>query len=238
MSIFDADNFLDKMFNIFRIEQCEYRNGHDRDIITRNKMLGLGESPIPVSPKCILPPDMRADYILSSNRFECFVGEKRKWIEYSEIFDEDIHNIYDLMKLVALNGDFDKGLPMEESDEPEFDGAGFTQDDIWSWDPYWWNSYDYKPTPNYSKYWKVVAGSIENNILLHTKPGCKIRVRCVPITGISLSQAFRIELYVDEVEGEKCYWFNTDNILRGGLSKKNELFDSPSIIFRLLVTKD
>lgn len=231
MSIFDADNFLDKMFNIFHIEQCEYRNGHDRDIITRNKMLGIGESSVPVSRKCTLPLDMRADYVLSSNKFECFVGEKRRWIEYSEIFDEDIHSIRDLIKLVALNGDFDKNLPMEESDEPEFGGAGFTEADNW-----WWSTYE----PDYSKYWKVVAGSIENNILSHTKSGCKIRVRCVPINiGIfSLAQAFRIELYVDEVEGEKCYWFNTDNILRGGLSKKNALFDSPSIIFRLVLTKD
>ena len=232
MSIFDADKFLDKMFNIFYIDQCEYRNGHDRDIITRNKMLGLGESLTPVSRKCTLPPDMRADYVLSSNRFECFVGEKRKWIEYSEIFDEDINNIHDLIKLVALNGDFDKNLPMEESqshkfNEPEFDGP----------ENFYWFSYE--PAPDYSKYWKVVAGSIENNILSHVRPGCKVRVRCIPkYIGNSYSQIFRIELYVDEVEGEKCYWFNTDNILRGGLSKKNTLFDSPSIIFRLILTKN
>ena len=234
MSIFDADKFLDKMFNIFHIEQCEYRNGHDRDIITRNKMLGIGESSVPVSRKCTLPPDMRSDYVLSSNKFECFVGEKRKWVGYSEIFDEDINNIHDLIKLVALNGDFDKNLPMEESQSHKFNEPEFDESENFYW-------FSYEPTPDYSKYWKVVAGSIENNILLHVRPGCKVRTRCVPSPlniGISLAQAFRIELYVDEVGGEKCYWFNTDNILRGGLLKKNALFDSPSIIFRLMITKN
>ena len=222
------------MANVFRVVQCGYRNC-DREFTTRSKMLGLtfrDPGSYPLARGRILPPDMRTDYVLNERQFECFVGEKRKWIKYNQLFDVDIHCINDFMVFVALSGDFDKSLPMTDQNEEELEEVRP--------DPFFWTSVP--PTPDYSKYWNIVSSHIEQNILSHVRPGCQLSVKCVP-TGwarVDKSQSFRIELYVNSINNEQCYWFDINNILQkfGGRSRMNEMFTPPTVIFRLLLSKD
>lgn len=234
MSIFGG--FTDRMSNIFRIVQCGYRNC-DREFTTRSKMLGSpfrDPSSYPLARGRVLPPDLRTDYVLNERQFECFVGEKRKWVTYNQLFDIDIHCINDFMVLVALGGDFDKSLPMTDQDKEESEETEVRPD------PLFWTNVP--PTPDYSKYWNIVSSHIEQNILSHVRPECGVGVRCVP-TGCSYgakSQTFRIELYVNLINGEQCYWFDINNILQkfGGRSRMDELSVPPTIIFKLLISKD
>ena len=234
MSIFGG--FTDRMSNIFRIVQCGYRNC-DREFTTRSKMLGVtfrDPGSYPLARGRVLPPDLRTDYVLNERQFECFVGEKRKWIKYNQLFDVDIHCINDFMVLVALGGDLEKSLPMTE--EPET--IDYTEDTQHV--SLFWTSMP--PLPDYSKYWNIVSSHIEQNILSHVRPGCQLGVRCVP-TGwsrVDKSQSFRIELYINSINNEQCYWFDINDILRkfGGRSRMNELSTPPTVIFRLLISKD
>ena len=235
MSIFGS--FTDRMSNIFRVVQCEFRNeDHKHAFTTRSKMFGIpfrDPGTYPLARGRILPPDMRTDYIVSQTKFECFVGEKRKWVQFQDIFDTDIFCMNDFMVLVALGGEFDKDLPMYTEPEP------VTEEDLNSTAWYWTNV---EPRPDCSAYWNVVASHIEQNIKTHVRPGYSVNARVVPVgQGYDInSQPFRIELYINEIKGEKCYWFDINKLLQsfGGRSRMHEFAAPPTIIFRLLLSKD
>ena len=235
MSIFNS--FTDRMSHIFRVVECGIRNeDYKHGFTTRSKMIGnpfRNPGSYPLARGRILPPDMKTDYLVSQKKFECFVGDKRKWIEYKEIFDTDVLCMNDFMVLVALGGDFDKSLPMYT--EPE----QVTLEDLDSTGWYWTNL---KPQPDCSAYWNVVASHIEQNIKDHVRPGYSVSARVVPVErsyDIN-TQAFRIELTVNEINNKKCYWFDINKLLQGfgGTSRVSEFATAPTIIFKLLLSKD
>ena len=205
------------MSNVFRVERCGYKNLVQK-ITTRSEMLGV------FGPRN-LKNSIRTDYVLDIHRFECVVGGEKQWVEYNQIFDADIHCIGDFINRVALDGDFDKSLPMSDQEELKCTDD-FSDSYFWTFMP---------PQSDYSKYWNVVGSCIKRNILSHTRPGCKLDVRCIRIKTntqdwfdwFQKSQAFRIELYINEINKEKCYWVNTTKI-----------YASPIIIFDLILAKN
>lgn len=243
MSIFD--NFTDKMSNIFRIEKYGYANCKQtwQEITTRSDMLGLtfrDPGTYPLARGRILPPNLRNDYILTENKFECFVEDKRKWINYNQIFDIDIHCINDFMNIIVLGGEFDKSLPMTDQEEIEEIKPDPKTEEMGN--RYFWSNIPLQMQPDYSKYWNIVSSHIKQNILSHVRPECRLDVRCIP-KGTKFdykTKRFRIELCVNSINNEQCYWFDINKILQsfGGVCRKKELSSSPTILFDLTISKN
>ena len=234
MSIFNS--FTDKMYNLFRVVQCSYRGQDKTGFTTRSNMLGKpfrDPSTFPLARGRILPPDMKSDYIIEPDRFDCFVGEKRKWVKFNEIFDVDVRCVNDFLVRVALNGDFDKSLPMYEEVAIDTETAGLNSN-MWTTErPTWF--------PNTSAYWKIVSDHIEQNISSHANPGCEIDAKCIPVeVKAAFTQYFRIELKVKSINGDECQWYDICKILQsfGAMGRLNEFVFNPVIVFQVWLGVD
>ena len=190
-------------------------------------------STFPLARGRILPPDMKSDYIIEPDRFDCFVGENRKWVKFNEIFDVDVRCINDFLVHVALNGDFDKSLPMYEEVAIDTETAGLNSN-MWTTErPTWF--------PNTSTYWKIVSDHIEQNIRSHANPGCEIDAKCILIeTRAAFVQYFRIELEVKSINGDECHWYDICKILQsfGAMCRLNEFVFNPVIVFHICLGVD
>lgn len=241
MSIFGG--FTEQMSNIFRVSVATYKKVGKDGLATRCRMKELPDrdpSTFPLARGTSLPEDMRCDYVLVGSKFECVIAGKRRWVQYNELFDEDIMSVNDLIVKVALGGEFDKDLPMYEEDthvEPESSKA--------SWYHPWDDTYLWTTAPPFhdcSKYWGIVASHIEQNILAHVRPGNEITVHCIPDgQGTLMGCRYTIYINIKKIANEDCVWIDINQMLRNfGYSRptKRDCVENPTIIFNIALIKD
>ena len=235
MSIFDG--FTERMSRIFRVSSCSYKSSKG-GITTRYKMLNMdyrdpSTYPLPTGGR--IPPDIRTDYVLVDTRFECVLNGKRVWVYYNDIFKSGsgIMSINDFIVNVALDGDFDKDLPMYNASENE---PKELKHNDW-YHPYMWSNIPLQP--NCSKYWKIVASHMRENILSHIKDGSDVNVVCEPDDcGSTTRCSYKIYLEIKKVNNNNCYWFDIDGILKRFGNRNKADANTPVIIFDLILSKD
>jgi hypothetical protein len=211
MSIFS--DFKDKMYNAFSVDFCYFKNckASEGDAIgytTRARMLGPRDRGI-------------LDYVVTENKIDCYVGDKRRWVSYIEIFDINIRKLEDIIRFAGLDGEFDIALPLTEPDEV------ITDTENHGYGPYWSTS-PFISLAKYSTYWNIVASHMEQNIKRHIWSECSADVHCTSIDNGYLSDVnrFKVEITINSINNEECFWCDMD---------KTKLWASsrPTIIFFL-----